>query len=869
MNKKAKIAIAAVSVVMAGTMAVGMFGCQGGRTPANTDNTISGGAWDAAPSAAAKSFVERLNGTEFELDQRVDANASAWQKAKGYWENYLKGHKAAAPVAEGANLSYTAGTQIDIAIGHQDEFTNSFYSTVEAGTTLPGGDSAVTGGLKPAVKAIQDSLGVTFNSGHTITKTSGNLAAIKDVSKWGNGVDICTTDLAPAVASASNNNDILNLGDYLDKMPNFKNFLEENPIVYLSLLGDGFDTATGANKNIYVAPYFDGNDDIERYAMCRQDWVVDLLDKDIANDGAKYCDVMTCDETNVTYVKGYMGTTGQVVVETSKDESGATFLLKKDYNAALEAAKAESSELGAAYKAIAGEAYNGESGNIVDIMDAALLKNKEATGKQLAMLYRAYIDVAYKDASNYDEKAYATRSDVFNGVNAAWDVDDLVAMLRIVRTNGVNVGLSAEAKVTGIYCRSSDSDRTADLLRLVGSLYGERGVDSRYENTYIDADGKLKDARGNASLYQALENFGMLAKEGHVIRPFTTSVDGEGNTAMKQASWTLAEVQGDCKTNPGTGFFEYDYSQTQTGQMFNKGEESADKDYVHGAINNPVSRWDDNGDGKKETIMRFTESWRSTKTGGLAVAANVKNDQNKLNAVLTFIDYLYSNDGQILTTFGKQSTNGDTNPNGTWYGNEVTGVDIATVAHKEGGQYVVNDDKKGEYFTFKDKLYTGEKYKGKMTPKITSELFASFTNKDATDKVQKLAKKFGSFTDYARRVLGATLPMGVKDQSLENQLTATDASKAASRVSVSLANGTIKHVELKPTDNPWYTCVPSSLPLTTTESNVINAASQKAIKEITGDANGPLKKKYSPIFWWIVFEGYNGTYSQNGHTVEF
>lgn len=65
------------------------------------------------------------------------------------------------------------------------------------------------------------------------------------------------------------------IADYLDSMPNFKAYLEANPIVLLSITG----STSGENKGaIYFSPYFDGVNDIERMPLMRVDWVQKLLD---------------------------------------------------------------------------------------------------------------------------------------------------------------------------------------------------------------------------------------------------------------------------------------------------------------------------------------------------------------------------------------------------------------------------------------------------------------------------------------------------------------------------------------------------------------------------------------------------------------
>ncbi|MDE7301181.1 MAG: hypothetical protein K2N47_03340, partial [Clostridia bacterium] len=537
MNKKAKIAMAAASVVMAGTMALGIVGCTdpnpgpgGPGGPGGTDDTVS---------AAATNFVARMN-DEFNLTDRVTNNAAGYARAASYW-NILKptGGTVAAP-ANGPDKSYTANTKIGIGIGNNSKDTGAFFDEITGNIAIPGGYTASTGAIKPAFKALQDALGVSFENHYGGEGTGATLSTyMKAGGGWGTTIDVCTANLTDAVQAANDNSEnILNLGAYLEQMPNFKYFLETNPIVYLSLIKEGLQQDK-SGLGLYCAPYFDGNDDIERYCLMRQDWIETLLDGTLAKDGDTY--KAACDGTK-TYATSFMGKTGSYTVETTTADGKSTFTLTKDYNAAKTAVTTDGTALNTAYKAIAGEnaSYEGESGNIVDIMNDAISKNLEAKGKQLVALYKAYIDVAYKNGSN---AAYTKHSELFNGHNAAWDVDDLVAILRIVKTNSENLGLAA-LSTEGIFPRDETNDRTPDIIRLVAQLYGERGADSRYETTYIDADGKLKDMRSNASFYDALTNFGNMAKEGLVVKYAGGKVDG---TALK----------GNCDDKPGTGFMMY------------------------------------------------------------------------------------------------------------------------------------------------------------------------------------------------------------------------------------------------------------------------------------------------------------------------
>ena len=163
----------------------------------------------------------------------------------------------------------------------------------------------------------------------------------------------------------------------------------------------------------------------------------------------------------------------------------------------------------------------------------------------------------------------------------------------------------------------------------------------------------------------------------------------------------------------------YDYSQTQTLNGFYV-EDSAvsggnvPDGYKFGAVINPISKWDVDGDGNHTDVMRFTESWRSTKVSGLALNGALASEANdeKRKAALQFVDYLYSSDGQIVSTYGPMA---DAQGNGGfWYNEKATADEIAA----------------NKYFSFKGEKYSGSDYKGRTTPTITSKVYDSFKGKE-------------------------------------------------------------------------------------------------------------------------------------------
>lgn len=821
MNKFKKLAVAAVSVVMAGTMALSFTAC---------------GEKDDGPGKQEKpgeSIGKDLYGI---MKPDGTINYDAYKR--------------------------DSAVTLNLAVGHNSLTTSTSYKDLGSEITLPDGVTYSQGDFKPAWVQMGKDLNISWGDIYGGKQTNANLNWLLNTNQSGAGadtaakeyarVDLFTTDLSYAVSySTAGTADILNLAEYLDYMPNFRQFLNDNPVVYLSLLQDGMNTTNGTGQKILVAPYFDGYDDIERYCIIRHDWAKKLLNGDTATTStAKFSEACA----SAPSAKSFMGSANYTVDALTADGSG-TQKITKDYGAAKTAAADESKPLGAAYKAIAGAAYSGDSGNIVDIMNAALTANANATGAQLVDLYRAYIDVCYtKDGAAYFNKD--NRANVFVGYDACWDVDDLVAILRCVKTNA-SVLVGSGKTIGGIAPRSGQNDRTPDMVSLAGQLYGVRGATSRNEFTYIAKDGTIKDARTDANFYKAMENMNLLRRENLIadysaMSNFTTSSGIATKTSGMDNEF----------------FMVYDYSQTQTLAGFLAEDSTVThKDFPKGTpdgydfepVLTPVSKWDVDADGKiaADEYFRFTESWRSTKTSGLAVNGALKNDEAKRKAALQFIDYLYSEDGQIVSTYGPMAENAE-GKGGFWYNTAATEDEV----------------REGNYFRYKGVRYGGSNYKGNTTPTITNNVYNSFKGKPVngwkTGDNSKVSGAALSFTNYARMLIGSTLPVGVKDQSFENQLTSEMGQRGAGRVGVALAKGVVKGMTLNmDASNYWYTAVPTGLPVSSTDQTSLDSPAQQPFRYMTGTQMPEGDKNFFSVMNYIILNGASGTYNQQGVSVTY
>ncbi len=618
----------------------------------------------------------------------------------------------------------------------------------DGAVTLSNGVAYRSGDLKPTWAEMENRLGVKFESVWT-----GAGSASKEFDYWKDRLGEVTmiSGSATGLSAAGVAGQLVNIADYLDMMPNFKAFLDANPIVKMTIIGD---TSNGA---IYISPYFDGISDIERMPLMRTDWVEKLLN----GEGKFTAD--TADTTATPVYTPFMPTEGTVDIDVVKADGSGVETITKDYS---------------------------KYGNIVAKMNEA----GSMGGVEAVNMLRDYIDATY---NGY----YGTnRADLFIGQNAAWDVDELVALLRCITANTATVSPNLQSlyekgeintnKVYGIFSREDgNTQRRVDMFRFAGTLFGVRGLESRRDYLYVGNDGELHDARMDEATYTALAKMNDMAKEGLIAASFLNKE---------------AEMKTDKELKYDVGFMHYDYNQTQTiyneSQLNGKGATPTDTGEKYMAVMVPVSRWND---GTGEKFMRFTESWRSVKTDAWAISkAGVEGDDNKLYACLNLIDYAYSKKGQILLSYGPDE--------------------------------FIKTNSDGSYVNFS--------FNGEDWPEISDGCRNDLNNLMG-----------GNYTNFGRRIMGSTMSF-LKTQSFEFQCTVEAGREGAGHISTAIGLGTIKHPELALTDNPWYTSVPTLLPLDETQTNIVNGFTDL----VNGDSGkfGTSSKSPENILCDIICNGF-------------
>ncbi len=338
------------------------------------------------------------------------------------------------------------------------------------------GNSYSKGDLLPMWKQVQTNLGVTIHDSvwdftedsYTKTKEDDVYTAIGSASNI-QDIDIMMTNSVNAVKYATDNN-LVNLADYLQYMPNLYKFFQEHPSVYGEL--------TDENGDFYIAPYFDGLDTIEKMFIFNTELVEKLLDEENP----------TFDETTAaaTAYEPFIDTSSDYKVIISDNGVAKDLTVKK-------------------------------ATNPIAAQNALAVKN----GKTYTEALRAYIDAAYMTSGQYTK-----RSEVFTSEKACYSTDDMIALMRCAVNNSVYLYGKANA-VQGIVPRGQANNRVITILQLA-QIWGIRGLTSEKDYLYYDNDGKLADLRTSEKGLDALDKLHQLKQEGLIIDGWDEKGGGAG-----------------------------------------------------------------------------------------------------------------------------------------------------------------------------------------------------------------------------------------------------------------------------------------------------------------------------------------------------
>jgi hypothetical protein len=346
--------------------------------------------------------------------------------------------------------------------------------------------------------------------------------------------------------------------------------------------------------------------------------------------------------------------------------------------------------------------------NIITVQNELAVKD----GANLVQALKDYIDTTYAGV-------YAKRSDLFCGQDAAYNADELVALMRCVLANTQLLTGQSEYDAVPFFVRKYQAGRIQQMFSFMAIWGVKGGPESRSNWFYIDNNGELQDSRFDDATMDGVERLNMLYKEGLILQDF----DKDEATAGLNGGDHRARL-----LNDNLGFMTFDYCQTTT--VFN---DTVDiPGFNMAPVIAPVADWD--GDGN---YYPLEQSWRSVKPNGWAILANVADDEAKLHRALALFDYQFSEIGNRLMSYGPEP----------WIDGET-------------------------------------EYNGEMVPKLSDA---------ALTELKDLAN--GNYTNYYRKWLGATFPIGyIKQQGMEFQTVAENGKTGLAKILKACELGTSKHL---------------------------------------------------------------------------
>ncbi|CCV64215.1 carbohydrate ABC transporter subunit, extracellular solute-binding protein [Alteracholeplasma palmae J233] len=441
------------------------------------------------------------------------------------------------------------------------------------------------GQLKPVWAEVQKKLNVKL-----VDKASDNdddsspmFKRLSELSKPFDGVDVLTGNSADFINTGPKNL-IVPLSDHLAKMPNLARYLDENPNIEKQL--------KAADGKIYHTPYVDSYGDIVSNFMMRLDWVEKLLDDELPAVGK----------------------------DTAILQSTFTPTLPEALNTKILVPKADG--------AGTTEVTKNYTQNILTVQNN--LSNK--TGLELLKALRNHIDSTYGDT-------YAKRSDLFISSQAAYDADELIALMRVVKYNPKFLTNDRTENIT-VFTPRTGKGTDHRLVARIAQIWGVRGVESSFQWTWADIEGKLHDARVEDEMYVAFERLHAMYKEGLIQEDYDKGYNNDLNSEWRKELLTR-----------GNMFMSYDIPSTSSG--FAKGDELTGR---YETVLPPAVKWN-TGETNEYEYFHFTESINNLKTGGWGIPAKAFNDssQEKRDKIFELMDYFFSQEGSDLISFGPEA----------------------------------------------------------------------------------------------------------------------------------------------------------------------------------------------------------------------
>ncbi len=257
------------------------------------------------------------------------------------------------------------------------------------------------------------------------------------------------------------------------------------------------------------------------------------------------------------------------------------------------------------------------------------LQNKAAGGGKLTR------DEALNTLLDYIKATYpslAKPSDLYLGETAQYDIDELVALWRVIELSPNTLSKISTGKVVDGVEISPYFVRKAeyreDLLRLANYFGGQRvhGTDSYGARFYLNADNELTFSYNEDNMIKIYDYLAQIYSEGLIHSEFA---DLNNKDDFRKAFYSSDTNEGQKQF----GFMTFDWFASTT---------AANADVV--AMLPPVTTVD------SDEFIHFIENTRTIKPDGWAIST--ASSEEEINAALKLFDYMFSEEGNVVQNYG-------------------------------------------------------------------------------------------------------------------------------------------------------------------------------------------------------------------------
>ena len=421
----------------------------------------------------------------------------------------------------------------------------------------------------------------------------------------------------------------VNLMEHLDEMPFFSAWLADHESIK--------DMISNGNA-IYYTPYCDGFDYIEKMLIMDHNMTKAVLDSN------------STDSFDTTK-------SGKNGASNTLPESKYQPFIDANYNYAT-AQTIEVSAFGTkkGYK----EIKVAKVENIIKQQNALLANG--CTGKELADQFRTYLNAAY--AAPLADGTYTKLSDIFLSEQAAYNADELIALMRVVKANPGVVTGNPEQEVQILTPRGAADNRVENILHFA-QIWGVQGLCGETDRLYFDANGKLNDAASTPASYEALDYLQQIYDEGLIIDNFSLK-----DSTVKSGTYYLDKYFAHKKGNgENYAFMMYDYNaSTSAANLADENKVGIAKTDLEnediyttgvGPIISPITWWANNTNydhdqalsvHTNKQLMRFSEDNRILKTSSWMIPSNSDN----ITGAIKMMDIMFSTLGSWINNFGPE-----------------------------------------------------------------------------------------------------------------------------------------------------------------------------------------------------------------------